>query len=62
MNATGHVYPDVLLKEKEKLSKDMEKAKTAYESEVTAFSSRLSKFTLGRMCTIFKYETLATCI
>jgi hypothetical protein len=29
------VYPDVLLKEKEKLNKDLEKAKVAYESEVT---------------------------
>jgi hypothetical protein len=32
-NVTGHVYPDVLLKEKEKLSKELEKAKAAYESE-----------------------------
>jgi len=33
-NVTGPVYPDVLLKEKEKLGKELEKGKAAYESEV----------------------------
>lgn len=31
------MYPDVLLKEKEKLSKDMEKDNVAYESEVIVY-------------------------
>lgn len=31
----AYVYPDVLLKEKEKLSKELERAKILYEAEVT---------------------------